>query len=50
MGSVKECTDSVNTGERGVGVKVLGHETVSYIPCLALKKIVRFRDLGAAAE
>ena len=48
MGSAKDCTDSANTGECGVGVKTLGHETVSQAPLLAVRKIVTFHDLGAA--
>jgi hypothetical protein len=45
--SAKDCMDSGDASERGVGVKALRHKTVSHIPLLAIKKIM-LDDLGVA--
>jgi hypothetical protein len=49
MDSAKGDTGNANTGGRGRGVKAFGHETMSRIPLLAVEKITRFHDPGAAA-
>ena len=49
MDSAKVDTGNANTGGRGIDVKAFGHETVSRIPLLAVEKITRFHDPGAAA-
>lgn len=48
-GSAKDRRGGKNAGVRGASVKTLGHETVSRIPLSAVRKVVRFHDLGAAA-
>ncbi len=49
MDSAKGDAGNANTGGRGRGVKAFGHETVSRVPLLAVEKITRFHDPGAAA-
>ena len=39
MGSAKDFTESANQGDRGVGVKIFGHETVLHCTLICCKEV-----------